>query len=460
MDTDIITIPEIVKKQREFFFTHKTKNVSFRLEMLKRLQKSIKSSEKEIAQALNIDLRKSEFEVYATEIGIILEEIRLHIQHLKSWSSIKQVKTPTTLLFSKSFVLSEPFGVTLIMSPWNYPFQLLMAPLIGAISAGNCVILKPSEISENTAQVIEKIIKNTFESSYIHTFLGGKEVNQAILKEKYDYVFFTGGPVMGRIVMDAASRHLTPITLELGGKTPCIVEPDARLDVAAKRIMWGKFLNAGQTCVAPDYLLVNRAIKNDLLPKMKSYINSFYGEDPQKSPDYPRIVSQNHFLKLIPYLKDGKIYTGGKYDEKDRYIEPTIITDVDTNMSVMQEEIFGPILPVIEYENIAEAINFVNERPKPLAQYLFTESIKTQHDVLKKTSFGGGCINDTIVHLVNPNMSFGGVGSSGMGGYHGKKSFDTFSHFKSILKSSTLLDNPIKYAPYRGKLRFLKLFLK
>jgi len=455
-----VDVKSIINAQREFFNTHRTKNVEFRIAMLEKLKQGITKYEKDIIDALNKDLKKSEFESYETEIGIILEEIRLHIKNTKSWSKSQKVKTPLTLFPGKSFVVSEPYGLTLILAPWNYPFQLLMAPLIGAISAGNCVALKPSEISEHTAHIIGHIMSETYDPNYIYTFIGGVDLNKQILQECYDYIFFTGGPVFGKIVMQSAARNLTPVTLELGGKSPCIVEDDANIDLSAKRITWGKYLNAGQTCIAPDYIMAQRSITKELLERIKKYIKIFYGEDPSKSPDYPRIITDNHFARLVNFLKDGTIYFGGENNEKERYIAPTILTGVHPKKFIMQEEIFGPILPIIEYDHLEEAIDFVNKRPRPLAQYFFSENKEKQKIILEKTSFGGGCINDTVVHFINPYMPFGGVGSSGMGGYHGKKSFDTFTHNKSILKSSTLFDNPLKYAPYKGKLGLLKLFVR
>lgn len=446
----------LVESQRKYVATHVTKDLKFRIEMLKKIKASIIANEKNIISALEKDLRKSEFEAYSTEIGIVLEEIDFHLKHLKKWVKPVKVRTPLMNFPSKSYVLGEPFGVVLILAPWNYPFQLLMAPLIGAISAGNCVVLKPSEISGATAEVIEHIIKSTFSENYIAVINGGKEINQAILKEKYDYIFFTGGPVFGRIVMESASKHLTPITLELGGKSPAIVEDDADIKISAKRIVWGKFINAGQTCVAPDYLLVNSKIKGKLLDYIQYYINGFLEECAHCSPDYGRIINHIQFDRLVGLMENQKIFTGGEYKREDLFISPTILIDVDENSPVMQEEIFGPILPVIEYQKLDDAIDFINRRAKPLALYFFSGSRHKQDYLLRKTSFGGGCINDTLLHLTNPYLPFGGVGSSGMGGYHGKKSYDTFSHSKSILRSVTWYDLPVRYAPYKNKIRLVR----
>ncbi len=450
----------LLKKQRLFFATGTTKDIAFRRAMLKDLYNAIKKNEEFIADALKQDLGKPYFEAYGTEIGYTLEEIRLHRKKVTSWARKKSVSSPVTILPAKSFILPEPYGVSLIMAPWNYPFQLLMAPLIGSMSAGNCAILKPSEISSNTEKIITKIIKDTFPEEYIAVVTGGKETNQALLSERFDYIFFTGGPFLGKIVMQAASNFLTPLTLELGGKSPAIVSEDANIEVSAKRLAWGKFINAGQTCVAPDYVLVQSSVKDTLLEAMKNQIHIFYGENIEASPDYPRIVSANHFKRLKNYLKEGDIYVGGNTNSKELYIEPTIMTNVKETSPLMTEEIFGPILPVMEFNTIDDAIVFVNNRDKPLAQYLFTNNKKVEKTVLEKTSFGGGCVNDTIIHLANAKLPFGGVGTSGMGSYHGKKSFETFSHFKSMVKNPTFISNPIIYPPYKNKVKLLKYFMR
>ncbi|EKX80612.1 aldehyde dehydrogenase, partial [Clostridium botulinum CFSAN001628] len=376
------------------------------------------------------------------------------------WSKPKKVKTPITNFLASSYIYNEPYGVALIMSPWNYPFQLIMAPLVGAISAGNCVLLKPSELAIETEKIIVKIIKDTFSDEYIGVITGGIEESTALLKEKFDYIFYTGGINVGKIVMRAAAEHLTPITLELGGKSPCIVDKDANIDLAARRIAWGKFLNAGQTCVAPDYLVVHRNIKEKLISSIGNYIVEFFGENTFESEDYPRIINERHFKRLEGYLKEGKIVSGGNTDINNLYIEPTIIEGINFENRIMEEEIFGPIFPVIEFEDIDKVIDIVKNNPKPLALYYFSENKEKQEFIIKNISFGGGCINDTIMHLSTSTLPFGGVGSSGIGGYHGRASFDTFSHKKSILKKSNLIDIKIRYAPFKGKINLAKRLFK
>lgn len=370
------------------------------------------------------------------------------------------MKTPITNFLASSYIYNEPYGVALIIAPWNYPFQLIMAPLVGAISAGNCVLLKPSELAVETEKIIVKIIKETFSDEYIGVVTGGVKESEALLKEKFDYIFYTGGINVGKIVMRAAAEHLTPITLELGGKSPCIVDKDANIDLAARRITWGKFLNAGQTCVAPDYLVVHRNIKEKLISSIENYIIEFFGENAFESEEYPRIINERHFKRLEGYLKEGKIVSGGKTDISNLYIEPTIIEGINLKNRIMEEEIFGPIFPVIEFEGMDEVIDIIKNNPKPLALYYFSEDKEKQEFIIKNISFGGGCINDTIMHLSTSTLPFGGVGSSGIGGYHGRASFDTFSHKKSILKKSNLIDIKIRYAPFKGKINLAKKLFK
>jgi aldehyde dehydrogenase (NAD+) len=350
--------------------------------------------------------------------------------------------------------------VVLIIGPWNYPFSLMIEPLLGAIAAGNCAILKPSEIAPHTSAIVAELIHKTFESDYITVIQGGVETSQQILAEKFDHIFFTGGTKIGKIIMEAAAKHLTPVTLELGGKSPCIVEPDIDLKTAARRITWGKFINCGQTCIAPDYLLVDRTIKSELITELKQSIQEFYGTDPATSPDYPRIISDQHFQRLSSFLQDGNIMIGGQTNPENRYIAPTLIDNIALDSPIMQEEIFGPILPMVEYGDLTEAINLINSRPKPLALYLFSQDKAKQTRVLENTSSGGVCINDTVVHISVRDLPFGGVGDSGIGRYHGKTSFDIFSHKKSVLKKSFIFDLDWRYAPYtQGKLKLLKKFL-
>ncbi|WP_434305199.1 aldehyde dehydrogenase [Clostridium botulinum] len=454
------SIRDILEKQKSFFDKGYTKDINFRIEALKKLKHNIKINENNIFKALKIDLNKSEFETFITEIGIVYDEINGAIKNIKKWLKPKKVKTPITNFLASSYIYNEPYGVALIMAPWNYPFQLIMAPLVGAISAGNCVLLKPSELAVETEKIIVKIIKETFSDEYIGVVTGGVKESEALLKEKFDYIFYTGGINVGKIVMRAAAEHLTPITLELGGKSPCIVDKDANIDLAARRIAWGKFLNAGQTCVAPDYLVVHRNIKEKLISSIQNYIIEFFGENAFESEEYPRIINERHFKRLGGYLKEGKIVSGGKTDISNLYIEPTIIEGINFKNRIMEEEIFGPIFPVIEFEGIDEVIDIIKNNPKPLALYYFSEDKEKQEFIIKNISFGGGCINDTIMHLSTSTLPFGGVGSSGIGSYHGRASFETFSHKKSILKKSNLVDIKIRYAPFKGKINLARKLFK
>ncbi|AVQ40275.1 aldehyde dehydrogenase [Clostridium botulinum] len=454
------SIRDMLKKQKSFFEKGYTKDINFRIEALKKLKHNIKMNETNIFKALKIDLNKSEFETFITEIGIVYDEINGAIKNIKKWSKSKKVKTSITNFLASSYIYNEPYGVALIMAPWNYPFQLIMAPLVGAISAGNCVLLKPSELAVETEKIIVKIIKETFSDEYIGVVTGGVKESEALLKEKFDYIFYTGGINVGKIVMRAAAEHLTPMTLELGGKSPCIVDKDANIDLAARRIAWGKFLNAGQTCVAPDYLVVHRNIKEKLISSIENYIIEFFGENVFESEEYPRIINERHFKRLEGYLKEGKIISGGKTDISNLYIEPTIIEGINFKNRIMEEEIFGPIFPVIEFEGMDEVIDIIKNNPKPLALYYFSEDKEKQEFIIKNISFGGGCINDTIMHLSTSTLPFGGVGSSGMGSYHGRTSFETFSHKKSILKKSNLVDIKIRYAPFKGKINLARKLFK
>ncbi|HON79529.1 MAG TPA: aldehyde dehydrogenase, partial [Spirochaetota bacterium] len=439
---DVRGIKDTIALQRKFFDTLATRDPHFRIEALKALHREISSREQEICDALMEDFSKPFHETYETEIGIILDEIRYTIRHLRKWARRIKVSSPLAHFPSRSYVYSEPYGVVLIIAPWNYPFQLVMAPLIGAIAAGNCVVVKTAPAAPNTSTVIEEIIGAVFSRSHGAAFGGGVDISKQLLNETYDYIFFTGGPVVGKIIAEKAARDLTPVTLELGGKSPCIVHSDADIATAARRIVWGKFLNCGQTCVAPDYLLVQKDVQDTLLSHMKAEVNNFYGDNPALSPDYSRIINDDHFRRLTGLLGKGTPVTGGITDAAQRYIAPTILRDVSPEDPVMQEEIFGPILPVLVYDELDEAILFVRNRDKPLALYLFTGSGKTERTVIQHLSYGGGCINDTIVHLSNPELPFGGVGMSGIGAYHGKAGFDLFSHKKSVLKKSVLFDLP------------------
>lgn len=452
----------IFNKQKEFFNLGKTKDINFRIEALKKLKKVIKENEDKILEALKRDLGKSNFESYATEIGLVYDEINTHIKNIKRWSKIEKIKSPIVHYPSKSYIYKEPYGVTLIIGPFNYPFQLVMAPLVGAISAGNTAIIKPSENTKNTALLLEEIINENFNKEYLRVVspLEGKEAVSFLLELPFDYIFFTGSIRVGKIVMEKAAKNLVPVTLELGGKSPCIVDKDAKLEIAAKRIVWGKFLNVGQTCVAPDYLCVHRSIRDKLLKLIIEEIHKQFGKDIKSSPDYPRVVNNASLNRLSEYLNDGKIYYGGKIDKNDLYMEPTILTNVDVDSNVMTEEIFGPILPVIEFENIKDIINFINTREKPLALYYFSENKVNINNILKCTTSGGVTINDTVIHVANGNLPFGGVGNSGIGSYHGKASFDTFTHKRSVMERGTFIEFNIRFAPYKNKINILKKIMK
>jgi aldehyde dehydrogenase (NAD+) len=455
-------IKRILDKQRNYFNTGATRALDFRMEKLSILKEAIKKNEKQVLDALWADLHKSEFEAYETEIGIILDEINYVMKHLKGWSKTKKVRTPLTHFLSSSYIYSEPYGVSLIISPWNYPFQLLIAPLIGAIAAGNCAMLKPSENSPKTTEVIIKIIEESFAEEFVSVVepYGGKESAEAILKEEFDYIFFTGSVPVGKIVMAAASKHLTPVTLELGGKSPCIVDKDADIKLAAKRIAWGKYLNAGQTCVAPDYIMVHKSVKLQLLTEITKCIREFFGENPADSKDFPRIINERQFDRLVGLLDKGNIITGGEYNKNEKYIAPTIIDNVTWDDPIMLDEIFGPILPIIEFEDLEKVIKIVNSKPKPLALYFFSNNKKHQDRIIEMVPYGGGCINDTIMHVASSYLPFGGVGASGMNAYHGKGSYDVFSHKKSVIKKSNLIDVKIRYAPYNDKVKLLKKLMK
>ena len=452
----------IFKNQKEFFESGKTINVDYRIKNLKKLNDIIKKNEDKILNELKKDLGKSNFEGYVTEVGILYDDINFHIKNVKKWSSEEKRKSPIVYYPSKSYIYKEPYGVTLIIGPFNYPFQLVIAPLIGAISAGNTAIIKPSENSRNIALLLEKLINENFPEGYLRVVnpLGGKETVSLLLDKPFDYIFFTGSVRVGKLVMQKAAQHLTPVTLELGGKSPCIVDSDAKLKLAAKRIVWGKFLNAGQTCVAPDYLCVHKSVKDELLKLIINEIRVQFGENVRNSEDYPRIVNKSSLERLSGYLNDGKIYYGGNIDEDNLYMEPTLIIKPDLNSPLMSDEIFGPILPILVYEDLDNVIKFINHREKPLALYYFSESKKKIKYVLTSTTSGGVTINDTIIHVANPNLPFGGVGNSGVGKYHGKESFETFTHNKSVMKRGTFIEFKIRFAPYKNKLNLVKRIMK
>lgn len=459
MATDPNDLPTLLAAQRTFFATHATRDLAYRRSALERLEAAIVRHERRLTDALYQDFRKSPFEAYVTEIGIVLAELRLHRQRLRAWARPVRVPGGMATFPSLNHVYREPFGVALIIAPWNYPFQLLMNPLVGAISAGNCAVLKPAEFAPHTSAAIAELIRATFPPEYITTVEGGYAQIQALLDAPFDFIFFTGSPALGRVVMEKAARHLTPLCLELGGKSPCIVDADANLPVAARRIAWGKFLNAGQTCVAPDYLFVHQHVKTAFLEHLKDAITRMYGEQPRRSPDYPRIINAQHLAHLQRLLQGGTPVFGGEVVEAERYVAPTLIEGVRLEDPIMQEEIFGPLLPILTFTAIDEVIAHVNARPKPLALYYFSQSAARQDHLLSRTSSGGACINDTVVHLANPKLPFGGVGNSGMGAYHGRQSFETFSHQRSVVRKPTWLDIPLRYAPYLGKLGLVKRLL-
>ncbi|MGX9707272.1 aldehyde dehydrogenase [Laceyella tengchongensis] len=449
---------EIFEKQKEFYLTGKTKEIAFRLESLRKLQSAIKRYEPDITTALKKDLHRSEFDAYLSEIGPTLDEIKYVSKRLKTWAKPRRVPTPQVLMGSKSYVYPEPYGLTLIISPWNYPFNLAVMPLIGAIAAGNCVTLKPSEWAPHTSQVIMQMIKGIFEEEYIAVIEGDVETSKALLDLPFDHIFFTGSAQVGKTIMEKAAQTLTTVTLELGGKSPVIIDKDANIELAARRIVWGKWLNAGQTCVAPDYVLIHEERKDVWLAQLKQEIARFYGTDPLTSENYGHIVNERHFSRLEAFLADGEIVIGGKTDAQRRVIEPTVLTGVSWEAPVMQEEIFGPILPVFTYTDLDEAIAEIRKKEKPLALYFFSENEQNQEKVIRSLPFGGGCINDTIVHIGNPHLPFGGVGTSGLGNYHGKYSFDCFSHEKAIVKQTTQFDMPLRYSFTKNALNWLKKF--
>ena len=470
----IESINNIVSQQRDFFLTNETKSIDFRLKQLKKLKSAVEKYSDDIYDALWKDLHKCKEEAFLTEINIVLTEINDHIKNIKKWSKPKKVKTPLYLMPSKSRVIYEPFGVALIIAPWNYPFHLMFAPLVGAISSGCCAVMKPSPYSQNTSEVMQKIIDETFDRHYITMFQGHRDVNQALLAQKFDFIFYTGSPDMGRVVMEAASKDLTPVVLELGGKSPCIVDKNANIDFAARRIVWGKTINAGQTCVAPDYLMVHRDVKDELIKKMIYYVEKFYGENQQESECYCRIINDKAYQRLTSYLDEGTIIYGGNCDAEERYIQFTLLglgqqstvngqqshveahgraSEID-DINIMKSEIFGPILPVIEFDDINKVSEFVAKRPKSLALYYFGNN-ESSEDILRVTTSGGVCINDTILHVANEHLPFGGVGESGMGKYHSQESFLAFSNKRAVLKSSNRIDFMMKYPPY-DKLEMIK----
>ncbi len=451
----------IIKKQRDYFLTGATLPLQFRINALKKIQDYIKQNEKEITDALTADLGKSALEGFMCEAGLVLSEISYMLKNIKKFAADEKKKTCITNYAAKSYVRKSPRGVVLIMSPWNYPFLLTLDPLVDALAAGNTAVVKPSAYSPNTSRVIEKMLTESFAPEYVTVINGGRAENQSLLDQKFDYIFFTGSQNVGREVMKKAAENLTPVTLELGGKSPCIVDKTANIKLAAKRIVWGKFLNCGQTCVAPDYILCHESVRSQLIKALKEQIVIQFGVVPLANNLYGKIINQKHFERICALIDPRKLAHGGKSDANLLKIEPTLMYDITWSDPVMKQEIFGPVLPILAYSTDEEMINTVNSHAKPLALYLFTSNKTLENTVLSRCSFGGGCINDTIVHLATSNMGFGGAGESGMGAYHGKVGFDTFSHLKSIVDKKTWIDVKMRYQPYTAvKEKMLRTFLK
>ncbi len=451
-------IKATLKMQRDFFRAGKTKDVGFRIEQLRKLRFALEEAEQDYYDALKADFGKCAFEVYVSELALVISGIKSYERHLKRWTKTKT--TPRTLAsyHSKSTIKMEPYGNVLIISPWNYPVQLTLSPLVGAVAAGNTVVVKPSRHVPETTALIKKTIEKVFCREHVAVVGGGAREHVALLKEKYDYIMFTGGTAVGKIVMKAAAENLTPLTLELGGKSPAIVDETADLDKSAKSIVWAKFLNAGQTCIAPDFVMVKKQVKDKLLENMQFYVEKFYGEEPENSPDFARIINTKHFDRITSLIDFDKVVTGGDRNRRQRYISPTIMEDVTFEDTVMQEEIFGPLLPVLTYESEDELTEKLRKRPTPLAMYVYSTDKKRARRLLEILPSGGAVVNDAMIHFANPHLPFGGMGGSGFGMYHGKRSLDTFSHHRAVVYRSLLFDLP-RYAPYKGKLRFIKKFM-
>lgn len=458
---NIQNIDEILQSQKEFFQSGKTLPVSFRVDALKKLRESIKRHENEIAEALTKDLGKSAFEGFMCETGLTLTEITYMIKHTRKFAKEKRVRTPMAQFASRSYKKPSPYGNVLIMSPWNYPFLLTIDPLADAIAAGNTAIVKPSAYSPATGEIVRKIVEECFDQKYVAVITGGRRENSALLDKKFDMIFFTGSQGVGKEVMRKAAEHLTPTVLELGGKSPCIVDDTAKLPLAAKRIVFGKYLNCGQTCVAPDYILCDEKIKDKLVEEIKKQIVSQFGASPLDNPDYGKIINEKHFARVMGLIDKDKVVIGGGGNAETLRIEPTVMTDVTFNDAVMGQEIFGPVLPVMTYKKFSDVFDMLKNLPKPLALYIFSGDKSRIDAVTSRLSFGGGCVNDTIIHLATSEMGFGGVGESGMGSYHGKEGFDAFSHTKSIVDKKTWLDLPMRYQPYKkSSEKLIRKFLK
>lgn len=453
-------LENIVKAQKDYFMSGKTLSYEARMKALNSLEQSILKHQDEIYQALYTDLNKSETEAFMTEVSIVLSELKFVKRHLRRWMRENVVPTPIAHFSSKSFIVSEPFGTVLIISPWNYPFMLSIDPLVGALCAGNTAVIKPSSYSPATSDLIEKIISDAFDKEYVTVVRLKQGQNDLLLEQNFDFIFFTGSVNVGKKIMMQASHNLTPVVLELGGKNPCVIDETANIKVAADRIAFGKFLNAGQTCVAPDYILIDEKVKDRFLEEIKKSITKMFGENPIECPDFPKIINEKHFLRLKALLENENVCIGGGYNAETNKIAPAIIDGVDENSPLMQDEIFGPLLPVITYNSIEKAKEFILKRDKPLAFYIFTTDRKREREFLREVPFGGGCINDTIIHVASSHLGFGGVGTSGMGKYHGQESFEIFSNHKSVIKKALWFDNPVRYQPYTPiKKKILKKFL-
>ncbi len=454
------TIPKIISAQKTFFNTQKTKNIENRLSYLKALKEEITSNEQAIYDALNRDFKKSEFETFISEYGLVISEINLAINNLKNWSRPERVKSSILTFPSSDYIYKEPYGNVLVIAPWNYPFLLAIEPLIMAIAAGNTVVLKPSELTKNTSQLIADIIENVFPKDYVTTVQGDAETSKELLAQKWDYIFFTGSVSVGKIVAEAAAKHVTPVTLELGGKSPCIIDGSVDLKLTAKRIVWGKFINGGQTCIAPDYIVIKSDFKKEFIEILKTEITSAYGEKPMDSPDFPRIINKKNTARLVNMLKNVQVVFGGEVDEERCFVSPTLIDEPTLESAVMSEEIFGPILPILSYVTTEDIEKIINHYDKPLSFYVFSNHKTFVEALLNTFSFGGGVVNDVLIHFGNHRLPFGGVGNSGMGAYHGKLGFDTFSHRKAIIKRGNWVDPSLRYAPYKNKLGLIKKIFK
>ena len=454
------TLKSIIDNQKDYFNSKKTIDINFRIALLKNLKKEIELNEKDIENALNVDLGKSSGESYLTEIAFVYFEIKIALKNIKKWVKRKPVRSSLLNFPSSDYIIAEPYGNTLHISPWNYPFQLAIAPLIGAVAAGNTVLLKPSEYSVNTSAILNKILSKVFDDGFVKVVQGGPEIASEILKFKWDYIFFTGSVNVGKIVAKEAAKNLTPVTLELGGKNPCVIDKTASLKVTAKRIVWGKFTNCGQTCIAPDFLIVDNKIKSKLIMELKNQIIKTYGEKPIESVEYGRIISEKHIKYLSSLIENQKILYGGNIDIDKKYFQPTLVELDNLDSKLMQNEIFGPILPIIGYDDFNEVDEFIKKYSHPLALYIFTKNIAFGRKFLESYPFGGGAINDTVIHIANDRLPFGGIGQSGMGKYHGESTFKTFSHFKPYLSKPLWIDPPLRYPPFKNKINFLKKLLK